>query len=324
MPYYIYKFTGDKTVIEDNVSMIMRYLCYVSSKKSERGLIAFGLGDWIDPFQSERGHIASPLEFTDSAMIFDIAKNASFLFKQIGRKNESQYATNIAMEVKSNIREHLIDGKTKIVAGNCQTSQAVALEVGLFEKDELPEARRRLIEIINRDGDINACGMIGLRYIFHALVNAGEADLAYKMITSKERTCYGYWIKNGATSLWESFLDLSINAGESKNHHFLGDISSLFIQEFAGLKPNPQAKDIKTFEISPHFVKKLSYPAASYNSPFGEITARWERQGKRIKLDVTSPECMSGKVVLPSGFVFGDGTNEKLLNGIHHFEIYQR
>lgn len=324
LPYYIYKFTGDKAVIEENLTMIMRYLCYISSKRNEKGLLAIGLGDWVDPFEKERGYIASPLEFTDSAISFDIANKASFLFDQIGRKNEAKYAKNIAVDIKSSIREYLIDSTTKIVAGDCQTSQAVALEVGLFEKDELPEARKRLIEIIHRDGDINACGMIGLRYVFHALVNAGEANLAYKIITSEERTCYGYWLKNGATSLWESFPDLSINAGDSKNHHFLGDISSLFIQEFAGLKPNPDAKDIRTFEISPHFISNLNYARASYKSPFGEITVYWERTGRVIKLDVTAPECMNGKIILPYGFVFKDGTNEKSLKGNCHFEIHKQ
>lgn len=323
LPYYIYKFTGDKTVISENLPMIMRYLCYAASKRDEKGLIAIGLGDWVDPFETQRGYIASPLEFTDSANIFDIANKATFLFEHIGKKNEALYAKNIALEMKSSIREHLIDSKTKIVAGNCQTSQAVALEVGLFEKEELAEARKRLIEIIHRDGDVNACGMIGLRYVFHALVNAGEAELAYKIITSEERTCYGYWLKNGATSLWESFPDLSINAGDSKNHHFLGDISSLFIQEFAGLKPNPDAKDIKNLEISPHFIKNLSYAKASYNSPFGEITVYWERNGEVIEINVTAPECMNGKIVLSDGFEFKDGTNEKPLNAESYFEIYQ-
>lgn len=62
----IYKYTGDTSVIEENVSLIMRYLCYISSRRDERELIAVGLGDWVDPFRHENGHIASPLELTDS------------------------------------------------------------------------------------------------------------------------------------------------------------------------------------------------------------------------------------------------------------------
>lgn len=45
LPYYVYKFTEDTEIIKENVSFIMRYLCYISSRRDERGLIAVGLGD---------------------------------------------------------------------------------------------------------------------------------------------------------------------------------------------------------------------------------------------------------------------------------------
>ncbi|MDY4213273.1 MAG: hypothetical protein SOX82_06270 [Eubacteriales bacterium] len=75
--YIIYKYTGDTSVIEENVSLIMRYLCYISSRRDERGLIAVGLGDWVDPFRHENGHIASPLELTDSVTVYDMAKKSA-------------------------------------------------------------------------------------------------------------------------------------------------------------------------------------------------------------------------------------------------------
>lgn len=304
LPYFIYKFTGDVSVIEENIVMIMNYLRYIYSTKDEQGLITRGLGDWVDPFKTERGYIASPLAFTESAMVYDMASKASFLFEKILRKKEADYAKAIAAEMRTNIRKHLIDEETMLVAGNCQTSQAVALEIGLFEENELLEARNRLIEIIHHDGDINACGMLGLRYVFHALVHAGEADLAYKIITSEARSCYGYWLKNGATTLWEDFPDLNVHAGSSKNHYFLGDISSLFIQEFAGLKPNPNACNIHYFEISPHFISALQYAEASYMSPFGTVNVRWERNDDKIKLRVNVPKGIEGKIILPENYRF--------------------
>ncbi|MGN0182519.1 MAG: family 78 glycoside hydrolase catalytic domain, partial [Candidatus Ornithomonoglobus sp.] len=76
VPYYIYKYTGDASVIDENVFLIMKYLCYIESRRNERGLIAVGLGDWVDPFEAENGHIASPLELTDSVTVYDMAKKA--------------------------------------------------------------------------------------------------------------------------------------------------------------------------------------------------------------------------------------------------------
>ena len=322
LPYYIYKYTGDTSVIEENVSLIMRYLCYISSRCDEHGLIAVGLGDWVDPFQYENGHIAAPLELTDSVTVYDMAKKAAYLFKKIGRNNESEYAERFATELRSDIREHLIDKNTMTAAGDCQTSQAFMLETGIFNDDEREKAQKRLIEIIHRDGDINACGMIGVRHIFHALTAAGESGLAYKIITAKSRTGYGYWIENGATSLWESFKTKDDPGTDSKNHHFLGDISSWFIQELAGLKPNPKVDDIRYFEISPHFIDALDYAKAHYESAFGKVEVMWQKKGETISLDISMPDGTYGKAVLNDGFSFENGdTVAELSGGEYNFVI---
>lgn len=316
LPYYLYRFTGDKAVITENAAMILRYLFYISGRRDERGLIAIGLGDWLDPFEKERGGIASPLWVTDSAVICDLAQKAAFLFAQAGLDREADYARAFGADMRSSFRKHLIDPETMTVAGDCQTSQALALEVGLFDETELPAARRRLTAIIHRDGDVNACGMIGLRYIYHALIHAGEADLAYRLITSTSRSCYGYWMTHGATALWECFPDLTVGTEGSKNHHFMGDISSLFIQEFAGLKPNPAFEGADTYEISPQFAADLQWAKAYYYAPCGKIDVLWEKTESGIVLRVSAPREAKGKLILPKGYTFADQGSEKPLENL--------
>ncbi len=313
LPYYIYRFAGGRDVILENAPMILRYLYYISQKRDAQGLIAVGLGDWLDPFEKERGGIASPLRVTDTAAIHNICRKAAFLFSEAGLNREAAYAASLADEIRASFRAHLIDHDTLTVAGDCQTSQAFALETGLFDEGELPTARRRLVEIIHRDGDINACGMIGLRYVFHALVHAEEADLAYQIITSPTRTCYAYWLRHGATSLWECFPDLDVGTEGSKNHHFLGDISSLFIQEFAGLKPNQHLTDVNAYEVSPHFLRALDHAEAFYLAPAGKISVRWERTPGGINLEIHAPAASKGRLILPQGYMLENGKTQMTL-----------
>lgn len=322
LPYYIYKYTGNKDIIKENAAMIMRYLFYMTTKRDERGLVAFGLGDWIDPNEEKDGKVASPLEFTCSAGCYDIASKAGFLFEEIDCMAEKNYAFALAEEFRSAIRIHLIDPQTKVVAGECQTSQAMAMEVGLFDRNELEEAGKRLVEIIHRDGDINACGMIGLRYIFHALTRLGQTNLAYKIITCRHPHCYGYWVENGATTMRESFKSLEHPAMDSQNHHFLGDVSSWMIQELAGIKPNPQANDTAEFEISPHFVEDLTYAEGYYDSMYGRIYSRWERVAVGIRLMIEIPSGMWGNVVMEDGWQFVDGRRQiEISEGKYYLEI---
>lgn len=322
IPYALYKYTGEKEIIKENASMIMRYLFYVSSKRNEKGLTDFGLGDWKDPFVREKGYTSSPREVTSSIATYNLASKAAFLFKQAELYKESTYTQSLADDMRKCIRENLIDFSTMTVKGNCQTSQALGIALGIFNKNEIELAQNRLIEIIHNDGDINACGAFGIRYIYHVLSEMNEADLAYKIITSKSRSCYGHWIEQGATALCESFEDFDSPYVDSRNHHFLGDISSWFIQSIAGLKPNPKADDISYYEISPNFVTALNFAKASYISSFGKVSVKWEQLNNTIKLYTEIPNGIHGRIILPEGYHFSDTSNEiEITNGTFEVEI---
>lgn len=310
MPYYLYKYTGNKEIILENSEMIMRYLKYACSKRKDDGLAEYGLGDWCDPFEKENKGILAPLVVVSSVAIYDMANKAAFLFKKAGL--ESDFAENLASEMRECIRKSLIDFDTMTVKGDCQTSQTICIYAGIFNEDEIDKANKKLVEIIHRDGDLIACGIYGKRFMFNVLSDMGESELAYKMITSKHRVGYGYWIENGATSLWERFkLIDDIKADNSKNHHFNGHISSWFIQELAGLKPNPNADDISCFEISPSFIPQLSDAKAHYESKFGEVSVSWARENERIILLVNAPKGTHGDIRLKNGCVFSDGASSK-------------
>lgn len=243
-----------------------------------------------------------------------MAKQAAHLFNQASMIKESEKATKIADTMREAIRTHLIDDNL-IVKGSHQTAQCFAIAAGIFNEDESELAKKNLLDIIHRDGDINTCGLIGLRYMFHVLSDMGESELAYSIITNKSRSCYGYWIEHGATSMWESFNDVESGHIDSLNHHFLGDISSWFIQDLAGLKPNPRVDDISYFEISPSFISKLDFAKAEYNSPFGKVSSGWERHGEEIILNIELPEGTHCQVVLPSGYRLADGKDTLRFEG---------
>lgn len=325
IPYALYRATGNTDIIKENAAMIMRYIFYVSSHRDENGLTGFGLGDWCDPFFDEKGYIASPLEVTASMASLNLAQRSAFLFKSAGLKKEADYAAAFAAEMRESIRSSLIDFTDMTVKGDCQTSQALGLAFGVFNSDELPAAQKRLVDIIHRDGDINTCGVYGIRYIYHILSDIGEAELAFKIITSTSRTCYGHWIENGATALCESFKDFNSPQVDSRNHHFFGDISGWFIQHLAGLKPNPHCDNINYYEIAPNFISELSFARADYVSPAGNIAVKWEKSAdSKIILYAQIPSGIEAKAILPNGYTFKDGqTSIVLPSGTNELEIVQ-
>ncbi|MBP3040402.1 family 78 glycoside hydrolase catalytic domain [Bacillaceae bacterium Marseille-Q3522] len=297
IPFFTYKYRGNKKIIEDNATAILRYLNHLTTKQDNRGLIEFGLGDWC-PAGRDFDAYKSPLVLTDSLISMDIAKKAAFMFSEIGWKLQAEFAERLAEQLRNAIRHYLIDFGTMTAEGACQTSQAMALYYGVFEEGEKQAAFKRLLEMIHEMDDHLDTGILGLRVLFHVLSDFGKANLAYHMITREDFPSYGNWIARGATSLWETFYP-DDEVAASMNHHFFGDISSWFIQAVAGIRFNPYGTDLEEVIIAPNFIEKLTHAEAYYVAPSGKISVRWERVDEGVSLTVSVPETLKGIIRAP-------------------------
>jgi alpha-L-rhamnosidase len=237
------------------------------------------------------------VELTDSVTIFDFFNTASFIFSTLGQDDRESRALSDAYKLQKAIKTYYVENHT--VIGECQTCQAMCLYYGIFGEDcESMEYRKAfgvLIDMIHKAGDHMDCGILGSRVLFRLLAENGEADLAYKMITRSDEPSFGYWITQGATSMWENF-----GQPQSRNHHFYGDIAAFFIKYIAGLY-----YVFDQIEISPCFVESLDFAEASCRG----VSVRWEREEKNkniITLTVDCPEYTQGEIILRKGR-FSDG-----------------
>ena len=291
--------------------MISRYLRYIASRRDDRGLVAVGLGDWVQPACRTRG-ILSPLVLTDSVTVYDIADKAEAIFCVIGRADEASYARRLKTEMRDAIVKHLVDRESATALGNCQTSQALLLYFGLFDDEDKERAYQRLIDMIEADGRHLTTGVIGLRYIFEVLIKGGDSDLALELITRPDEPSYGSMIARGATALCEALDTNGLN--ESENHHFLGDILRVFVSLIAGLRVNPELISPDTFTFAPTVPESLDFAKADYTFSTGKASVGWEKRGERVRFYADVPEGVSAV------FKYSD-REEKLTAGHNEFII---
>lgn len=299
LPFFTYKYRGDKTILAENADAILRYINYISSKRDEDGLIAIGLGDWLHPNRGA-GEPKCPLIVTDSIISMAICDMASFIFGELGRKAQSDFAKALYNEFREAIRNNLVDFNKMSVLSDTQTALSMAIYFGVFEKSEVPFAVKRLVEIIHCSNDLLDGGFLSGRFMFHVLSDNGYADLAYKIIVGPDFPSYGYWLKKDATSLWEDFYPETNN---SMNHHFWGDVSAWFIKAITGIKLNPENNNIKRVDICPNFIGKLTFAEGFHDSPEGRIHVRWDKDGDEAVIKITVPETMKGRLYLPDGWI---------------------
>ncbi len=306
LPCAIYQYRGDRSVLEELAVPLMRYLTYLYTRLDERGLVTFGLGDYLQPSLIADEH-ETPVEITNSILTADIAEKAAFVYDVLGMPAQKQYAVSLRKRMITSIREHLLDLKTLSFLPDTQTAQAMAIFYRVFTEEEKPDAVRHLVELIEAADGHFKTGILGGRVIFRVLAENGYADLAYHMIVRPEYPSYGNWIARGATALREQFwADDHIMVG-SINHHFWGDVSAWFYTYPGGIRVNPTRRDISHVNVAPVFPKKLNRVEVSHQLPAGRLKVFWERGKESIALTVEVPAMVHGELILPEGFLFEQG-----------------
>ena len=312
LPYYTYVYRGDREMLEELATPLMRYLNYLFTRLDERGLMEIGLGDWCQPGVGAADYDA-PLVVTDTILTYDIAVKAAFIYDVLGQEPQRRFALALAQRVKAAFREHLLDRECGAVQGCTQTGQAMAIYYGLLTGEEKEKAVKLLLSLIDEAGGHFNTGVLGSRVIYRVLAENGEVDLAYRMIVRPDYPSYGNWIRRGATTLWETFQPEG-GPVDSLNHHFWGDVSAWFYTYLAGIRINPTGRDVARVEVKPLFPNGLDSVRAHHDTPNGRIAVRWERTGEhQLQLHIEAAQALHGCIRLPDGWRFTDGAEEKPL-----------
>lgn len=293
LPYRVYTLTGDRQIVKENLTAIFRYVYYLSTRRNDRGLIGYGWGDWCAPFGPR-----SPVLFTSSIFAMDLCRKAAFLFREFGKTEAAEYCGKLADSFRASIREHLIDLETMTAAAEdtpytgSQTSQALALYFGIFEKEEEPAAFRVLLDKLREQKDHLDTGILGVRAIFPVLSRFGRADLACRILTDPDYPSFGNFVARGETALPESFNTEDMGT-DSLNHHFFGSFSGWLIRDIAGIRYNPEGNDLRKVCIAPGFSSGLTFAKGSFVSPEGRISTDWEALSEKdFRLTVRTPAGM--------------------------------
>ena len=174
------------------------------------------------------------------------------------------------------------------------TALAAALYFGLAEEENREKIARNLVKMVRANDHKVDFGILGAKYVPRVLADFGYADDAFKLITQPEYPGWGYWVRQGATSLWERW-----NGTASQNHIMYGDISAWMYQYLAGVTPLKEAPGFKKFLIKPEFVEGLSFVRMSHESPYGLIRSEWKRCGNKITCEFEIPAETAADIILP-------------------------
>jgi len=280
IPWYLYEYSGDQRILEQMYPHIKRYVDYLGTR-AENHIIKIGLGDWAPAKTPTTPEVTSTAYYyVDALLLSKMAALFDF------REDQVKYQ-DLAADISNAFHKQYYHGNGIYSTGS-QTALACALYQGLTGSNT-DTTLQALVKAVAESNDHLDCGILGTKYLLHALSDNGRPDLAYKIVNQHSFPGWGYWMDQGATTLWEQW-----DGTESHNHIMFGDVSAWFYETLAGIAPAQPG--YKSIAFKPYFAPGLTFVKATHQSMYGEISAAWTRKGKTIDYEISIPANTTGEV----------------------------
>jgi len=317
LPWLIYKWYGDASVMEKAWPMMIRYCEYLKGM-SDNHILSYGLGDWFDYGPGQPGESQlTPKALTATAIYYYDVKLISEMAFVLKKSDENKRLNAWANEVKSAFNAHFFDSVKCNIATGSQTAMAMPWCVGLVDDQFKDKVIKNLEDSIRAHDKQLTAGDIGFRYLVEALAYGGKSQLLYEMNARDDVPGYGFQLKKGATSLTESWPALE---NVSNNHLMLGHLMDWFYIGLGGISQTEQSIAYKEIVIKPEMVVGITWVKASYQSPYGEIRSEWEKSESSLIMNVKIPANTSALIYIPNikGSVIKEGGKDLAsVKGIH-------
>lgn len=299
IPWQLYKWYGDKQVLEKAYPMMRKYVNYLQSK-TQNNLLDYGLGDWYDLGPKYPGEAQlTPKAVTASAIYFYDLQIISQVALLLNKPTDATTYQTHAVAVRDAFLKEFYDTTTGVCSTGSQTSYAMSLYTGLIPESEREKVFNNLIKSIEANNYSLTSGDVGYHFLVRTLSENGRSDILYKMNNRSDVPGYGYQLKKGATALTESWAALS---NTSNNHMMLGHLMEWFYSGLGGIYQNDQSIGYDKIMLAPKPVGNITWVNCSFQSQRGKISSNWKIEAGAFKWSVEIPEGTTATVQLPQPY----------------------
>lgn len=301
IPWNMYQFYGDKSILEDQFESMKSWVDYVTQVDGDNHgwRYVFHYGDWL-ALDNPNGNIEQVLGGTDEEFIANIyyAASAGLVADAaavLGRREDEEKYRKLSDEQFDIVRQEYYSS-----TGRCcvKTQTALLLTLKYHLSDNVELTKKMLRKLFEDNNDKLKTGFVGTPLLCNVLSENGFSGLAYKLLLNKEYPGWLHELELGATTVWErwnSVLDdgrISGTGMNSLNHYSYGAVTDWIFRHGAGICCGEEAPGFRVIELSPEFNWEMGSLSAEYDSSSGKITSMW-------KLD--TPEAVTCTFTIPFG-----------------------
>jgi len=294
--YYYY---NDRYILEECFEVVARQIKYYETLRDASGLLGKGIKAWhISDWPQDFAKMDQKGEYLtiENVLYYDTLNKAAEIAKILGRSEEEKKWRAAARELKAAINKNLYDPGAKAYLDSSgskarhQGASALALQVGVA-----PESDRGAVMAYVKSKGFGTSIVLAYN-LMEMLYDNDEGEFAYNLVNSEKFPGWGYMLKRGATSTWESWVGpLNIITYE---HPFAAFMARFLISGIVGIKP--AAPGFSEIEIRPHPAGDLKWAKARMRVVPGEVAASWEKSKDSFKLAVEIPGNTRARICIPA------------------------
>lgn len=318
IPYNMYKIDGNKMILEENFSIIKRFIDeIINVSKTRRGTslddeleaylwdTGFHFGEWLIPGYDSNGFEDCKLSslyisaFYGYIDVFIMSEICSILKKEEERK----YYSSIASKMKNAIQRGLI--ANDLLPHCFQGVYVLAIAFDLVDDKHFEEYKERLISLIEEHDYKVQTGFLATPYLFAALDKIGRRDIAKKILFQDEDLSWLYEVKRGATTIWEnwhSYLDDGNPKRTSFDHYAYGVIDDVIMESICGIQN--ASVGFQDIIINPDMNYGFTHLERSYISQAGLIKMECDIDHLKV---IIPPNCTAKVIWKGKEYAVGSG-----------------
>ena len=285
VPYVFYRQYGDKSVLDRMLPQMLRYFDFMESHSEDDLVIsdvegAWCLGEWAIPLCVRATDIKLPAPFVNTYFYVKMMERVTEIAAILDREDEVTYLSERISRKKHVLTERFFDPATGNFAENVHSANAFAVDIGLGDERTF----RNLVEDARAAGRYDA-GIFGIELLTKLLLERGEEDLAFALLTSHHELSFRRMMREDATTLWEHF-----DGSRSHNHPMFGGLVRHFFLRLLGIdQPKGLGGYREELLLSPVFPKGLEAARGYVGTPHGRVAVDWHREEGKVTYTATVP-----------------------------------
>ena len=289
-PYLIkkmYDFYGDKQLIVTYYPSLKKQLEFLKTKTSNL-LFSTDLGDHESLEPKNKPLTASVFYWLHAQLLSEFAAI-------LGKDEDQQQYAALAQQIKEAISKQFFTASTGKIGTGTQSDQLFGLWAGVSTNN--PKGYEMLLKAIESKDWHLSTGIFGTKFLFDVLRSHNDQETAYRIANQETFPGWGHMVKNGATTLWETW-QYSDNT-YSHNHPMFGSVGEWFYRSILGI--NHAEAGFKKIIIKPQPAKDLQHANGSYQSVHGKIASSWKKTANDgFEMQVEIPVNTSAEIWVPN------------------------